>query len=233
MNRNISLFSAALLTVLVSACSSKSSPSTTAKKGGGATSATSAKTSGQKAGQAALQNKAKATAKGASTGTTGKQKGAGAHSPTAAKTAGEKTTSSSKAVNDTAKAADKGASIPDTGGDVACDADHELEAFCADDTNLVFCTGGHWYSLDCSAAEGGSCGEDVSASTVDCYGAADLGAGDAIVCDASNEGVAYCEDDDRELFCTQGSWYELSCSSVAPGEYCGEDDATHVVDCGQ
>src|SRR5262249_34214674 len=140
----------------------------------------------------------------------------------------------SKAVTDKPKATDKGASLPDPSGDVACDADHELEAFCADDTNLTFCSGGHWYALDCSAAEGGFCGEDVTVSTIECYAAGDLGtSGDAVACDATDDGTAYCEDDDRELFCDQGTWYELSCGSVAPGYWCGEEDDTHVVDCGQ
>jgi hypothetical protein len=235
MNRIISLFPAALLTVFVAfGCSSKSNPSSaTAKKGGGATSATAAKTSGQKAGQSALTNKTKAVAKGVAAGATGKQKGGGARTATAAKSAGQKATTTAKVVLDKAKATDKGVSLPDTSGDVACDADHELEAFCTDDTNASFCSGGHWYTLDCAAAESGFCGEDIAANTVDCYAASDLVvSGDVINCDASNEGVAYCENDDNELFCSGGSWYELSCASVAAGYWCGEDDTTHVVDCG-
>jgi hypothetical protein len=57
--------------------------------------------------------------------------------------------------------------------------------------------------------------------------------GDVVDCNAANDSVAFCEDADRALFCDQGSWYELTCSSVAPGDWCGEDDQTHIVDCGQ
>src|SRR5215471_10630408 len=108
MNRIISLFPAALLTVFVAfGCSSKSNPSSsTAKKGGGATSATSAKTSGQKAGQAALTNKTKAVAKGVAAGGTGKQKGGGARTAAAAKLAGQKATTTAKVVLDKEKATD-------------------------------------------------------------------------------------------------------------------------------
>jgi hypothetical protein len=237
MNRTILIFPAALLAlVMAQGCSSKSSPSaaTSAKKGGGATSATSAKTSGQKAGQTALQNKARAVSKGAATGGTGKQKGGGATNATAAKAAGQKTTTTSKVVLDQSKATDKGASLPSPTAAVACDADHELEAFCADETTATFCTAGHWYALDCAGAEQGFCGEDLAANTVDCYAAADLVVtGDVVQCNDANEGVAFCSDDDHEVFCSSGSWYELSCSAAVPGDWCGEEEDTHVVDCGQ
>jgi RNA polymerase sigma-70 factor, ECF subfamily len=234
MNRTILLFPAALLAlVLTSACSSKPSQAT-AKKGSGATTATSAKTSGQKVGTTSRQNKTRATAKGVTAGGAGKQKAGGARNALAAKTAGQKATNTSKVVADKTKAVDKGVTMPSTGGDVGCDADHELEAFCVDDTNVSFCSGGHWYALDCAAAENAFCGEDLAANTVDCYVESELVVtGEVLLCDEAADGIAYCSDDDHEVFCDQGSWYELSCSSVAPGYWCGEDTDTHVIDCDQ
>jgi hypothetical protein len=230
--RRGAVLTAIIAAILVaSGCSSSSNPATTAKKKTtGATSVTSAKTSGQKAGTLARASKPRATAKGSSAGGTGKQKGGGARQPAAAKTAGEKTAPTSKAVSLKAQASDKGASQVD----VACDAVHELVGYCADDTHLDFCAQGHWYELDCSTAESGSsCGEDLTSLLVDCYAAADLVVtGDVVVCDASDDGVAYCEDNDRTLFCDQGVWYELSCSAAQAGNECWEDDETHVVDCG-
>ena len=234
-NRTIPLLSAMMLTLLVSGgCSSSSGAAAakpTAKKGSTASSATAAKTSGQKVGATAKAAKTK-TAKGSSVGGTGKQKGGGLRGPTAAKTAGQKASSTSKVIVNVSKATDKGATIPDTSGNVTCGADNELEAFCADDTNVTVCSGGHWYTLDCTTLDG-FCGEDLASLSVDCYAAADLVVtGDVQTCDASTDGVAYCSDDDHEVYCDQGTWYEVSCSAIQAGDYCGEDDA-HVIDCGQ
>ena len=51
--------------------------------------------------------------------------------------------------------------------DVACDDTMEGVAWCDSDTTVIFCTGGSWYSLDCSAIGGDFCAE--LDDTVDCY----------------------------------------------------------------
>lgn len=53
--------------------------------------------------------------------------------------------------------------------DLVCDAESDGVAFCDDDTNLVFCAEGEWWSLDCPAIEDGAfCGEDADSLLVDC-----------------------------------------------------------------
>jgi hypothetical protein len=51
--------------------------------------------------------------------------------------------------------------------DVTCDDSEEGVAWCDSDTTVIFCTGGTWYALDCSAVGGDFCAE--LDDTVDCY----------------------------------------------------------------
>lgn len=51
-----------------------------------------------------------------------------------------------------------------------------------------------------------------------------------VTCDASTEGLAWCDSDTDLAFCTGGDWYLLDCSHAAiGGDFCAEDDDT--VDC--
>jgi hypothetical protein len=50
---------------------------------------------------------------------------------------------------------------------VTCDETFEGVAWCDSDTTIVFCTGGTWWALDCSAVGGDVCAE--LDDTVDCY----------------------------------------------------------------
>lgn len=50
---------------------------------------------------------------------------------------------------------------------VPCDAEAEGIAWCASDTEVVFCSGGEWYILDCWDIGADYCAEDDF--SVDCY----------------------------------------------------------------
>ena len=55
-----------------------------------------------------------------------------------------------------------------------CDGTAEGQGFCADTSTIIFCSGGNWYSLDCSQLSSTpDCGED-SNGDVDCYPASDF-----------------------------------------------------------
>jgi hypothetical protein len=86
-------------------------------------------------------------------------KGGGAKG-SAAKTAGQMT--GPKAAQSTSMSTDQGSTYEDVG----CDTSDDGLAWCDDDENIAFCSGGEWYLLDCSAL-GAYCGDD--GSTVDCY----------------------------------------------------------------
>jgi hypothetical protein len=58
---------------------------------------------------------------------------------------------------------DKGSSYDS----LTCDDSAEGVAWCDDDYDIVFCSGGEWWLLDCTAAGYGYCGDD--GETVDCY----------------------------------------------------------------
>jgi hypothetical protein len=95
-------------------------------------------------------------------GTKGTGKGSSAKTAAAAKT--EKQKAGGKAEGAQSKAQSKG----DTYEEITCDAETEDLGFCGDETQIVFCNGGTWYVLDCSAAaEGAFCGEE--GDVVDCY----------------------------------------------------------------
>lgn len=96
-----------------------------------------------------------------------KKKGAGSKGATAAKS------SSQKAGSTAANKASTGTKKGDTVDDVKCDAPIEGVAWCNTDTEIVLCTGGEWYAVDCAAAVGGVCGEDLDTKTIDCYGTVD------------------------------------------------------------
>ena len=50
---------------------------------------------------------------------------------------------------------------------VTCDSSEEGVAWCDDDTHIVVCSGGEFWSLDCGAIGGDFCAEVDD--TVDCY----------------------------------------------------------------
>jgi len=60
----------------------------------------------------------------------------------------------------------------DTYEGVTCDSSTEGLAWCDDDTDIAFCSGGTWWLLDCSALGDYFCGDD--GVTVDCYPADDF-----------------------------------------------------------
>lgn len=217
----------ALLALLVGAgCASKSSKSG-ASKGDGAKSASAAVKAGQKEGKNLKEHKGSAADKGHTAGGTGKQKNGGAHDPAAAQAGGEKV--GSTAEGDQSKATDEGESFMGA----SCDADHEGTGFCGDETHVDFCHEGHWYALDCDAQESGAfCGEELTEHTVDCWKEAELVVeGDVAVCDEEAQGAAFCEDDERALFCDSGEWYELSCGDAFESGMCLEDGESLLVDC--
>jgi hypothetical protein len=94
-----------------------------------------------------------------------KTKGGGAKGA-AAKDAGQKV--GGTASGDTSSATDSGAVYEE----VTCDDTDDGLAWCDSDTSLVFCSGGHFYLLDCSGVGGDVCGDD--GSTIDCYAEADF-----------------------------------------------------------
>jgi hypothetical protein len=94
-----------------------------------------------------------------------KAKGGGAKGA-AAQMAGQ--TAGGTATGAMSSATDDGATYEQ----VTCDASDEDVAWCDSDTALVFCSGGHFYSLDCTTISGDFCGED--GTTIDCYAATDF-----------------------------------------------------------
>jgi hypothetical protein len=202
-----------------------------ASKGAGAKTAADAKKNGQKVGKTAKANESKASDKGATMGGANKTKGGEAKSPEAAQKAGEKIADDSKVKADVGQAEDKGADYEQA----KCDDTFESTGFCGDDTHAFFCTGGHWYALDCSTAENGAfCGEDLDAHSLDCYAVDDFEQdGEAVTCDDSDEGTAWCADDSHAVFCDGGHWYSLSCGDVLEGSNCEEAEDISAIDCVQ
>ncbi len=70
--------------------------------------------------------------------------------------------SGSKANDNKSMGTDQGATYEG----VTCDASAEGLAWCDDDFDIAFCSGGEWWLLDCSVL-GAYCGDD--GFTVDCY----------------------------------------------------------------
>ena len=81
----------------------------------------------------------------------------------AAKTAGQK--SGSTATSNKDKGTDLGVEYLG----VTCDESDEGLGWCDDDTNIVFCAGGHFWSLDCGQIDGAVCGENVELNEMDCF----------------------------------------------------------------
>jgi hypothetical protein len=54
---------------------------------------------------------------------------------------------------------------------------------------------------------------------------------DGLACDASAEGVGWCDSDAEIVFCSEGSWWLLDCTAVTDGAYCGYDEELNEVDC--
>lgn len=93
-----------------------------------------------------------------------KTKGGGDKGAAAAKASNQK--SGGNAQGKQSSATSQGS---DSGG-VACDGELDGVAWCNSDTEIIFCSGGSWYLLDCEAFEVGAfCGLDVDALEVDCY----------------------------------------------------------------
>ena len=93
------------------------------------------------------------------------QKGGGAKGA-AAQSANQKV--GGTATGDLSAATDNGATYEE----VTCDDSDDGLGWCDSDTEVVFCSGGHFYVLDCSSVDGDFCGED--GSTIDCYTAAEF-----------------------------------------------------------
>lgn len=91
-----------------------------------------------------------------------KKKGSTAKSAGDAKAMSQKT--GSEATGHKSEAMSSGA----TSGGVTCDAGLEGVGFCATDAQIVFCSGGTWWVLDCAALDA-FCGEDEANGTIDCY----------------------------------------------------------------
>jgi uncharacterized protein YceK len=96
-----------------------------------------------------------------------KKKGAGSKGATAAKS------SSQKAGSTAANKKDTGTKKGDTLDSVKCDASIEGVAWCDTDTQIILCSAGEWYEVDCAAAVGGVCGDDLESNTIDCYATGD------------------------------------------------------------
>jgi len=96
-------------------------------------------------------------------GAKGPSKGSTAKTAAAAKESSAK--AGSQATANTSKATMSG-----TGRDgVTCDASIEGVGFCASDAEIVFCSGGNWWVLDCSAIDPDAfCGTDET-GLVDCW----------------------------------------------------------------
>jgi|SRR5215510_10940242 len=53
---------------------------------------------------------------------------------------------------------------------------------------------------------------------------------EGVTCDASTEGLAWCDSDTEIAFCSGGAWWLLDCSHPdIGGDFCGDDGTT--VDC--
>jgi hypothetical protein len=97
-------------------------------------------------------------------GGSARTKGGGAKNPAAAKDAKEK--AGSKATSAKSSAEDKGPTYEA----VACDGSFEGVGFCSSDSEVIFCSGGQWWALDCGKLESGAvCALDLSTVSVDCY----------------------------------------------------------------
>src|SRR5262245_30270041 len=91
-------------------------------------------------------------------------KGSKAKSAQDAKAMSEK--AGSTATGNTSKGTNSGSSS----GGVTCDAALDGVGFCSSDAEIVFCAGGVWWILDCTAIdETAFCGEDESSGLIDCY----------------------------------------------------------------
>ena len=53
---------------------------------------------------------------------------------------------------------------------------------------------------------------------------------EGVTCDASAEGLGWCDSDGIVVFCSEGQFYALDCSTV-DGAVCAEDPETNAVDC--
>jgi hypothetical protein len=96
------------------------------------------------------------------------KKGSTASGASGSKSAGQKTGSS--LTSNKGQATDKGTDLDGA----TCDDSLEGTAWCGDDTTAIFCSGGHWYALDCSSIGGAVCAETIDADTVECDSADDL-----------------------------------------------------------
>ena len=56
---------------------------------------------------------------------------------------------------------------------------------------------------------------------------------DGLSCNASTEGVAFCDSNSSLIFCADNAWREIDCAKAVSGSFCGYDSATHRVDCFQ
>lgn len=88
-------------------------------------------------------------------------------------TKGSKATSASgakeKAGSKATAATDKATMSGDTRDGVTCDTTIDGVGFCATDAQIVFCSGGNWWVLNCTAIDPKAfCGTDT-AGVIDCW----------------------------------------------------------------
>ena len=63
-----------------------------------------------------------------------------------------------------------GSRVAETYLGVTCDASVEGLAWCDSEVDVAFCSGGTWWSLDCSAVdEAAFCGYDIDSDVIDCF----------------------------------------------------------------
>ena len=86
----------------------------------------------------------------------------------AAKSAGQKSGSTATSNKD------KGTDLGTEYLDVTCEESDEGLGWCDDDTHIVFCAGGHFWSLDCAQIDGAVCGENVELNEMDCFEASEF-----------------------------------------------------------
>jgi hypothetical protein len=89
---------------------------------------------------------------------------AGGDKGAAAKTSNQK--SGGRAAGAQSQATDRGTEVDG----ILCDVTTEGLAWCDSDTTIVFCAGGDWYELNCSAIEADAfCGLELPERIVDCF----------------------------------------------------------------
>ena len=153
------------------------------------------------------------------------KKGGGATSAQAAKAAGQKVGATAK--KDEAKSEDIGAGggAGATGGVAENGGAHDAAAAAA---------AGEKVGAVAKADEAKSVDEGTTAQSLGgslhISDVGDGGGAGGVECDAAHENEGFCVDATHIEFCDAGHWHKLDCTTH-DGDHCGEDLASHVVDC--